>query len=157
VHFADKLQIFLEVYRGWVASEWQAITAAIATEHAAGGPQSLRIARAVLWHHREWRIARAHHDGRAGAPGPRQGARAQIAQTSELLEKRGVRQTPAGIYTNLLCSKFSAVPLPTATPPSSASRSAIFAPASLPTATPLLEGERPRPRAARAGSRGSRR
>ena len=32
VHFADKREIFLEVYRGWVSSEWQAIAAAIAPE-----------------------------------------------------------------------------------------------------------------------------
>src|ERR1700735_5528406 len=57
VHFADKREIFLEVYRGWVSSEWQAIAAAIAPEKgAAVGSQSLRIAQAVLRHHREWRM-----------------------------------------------------------------------------------------------------
>ena len=110
VHFADKLQIFLEVYRGLVASEWQAIKAAIATEQAAGGPQSLRIARAVLWHHREWRMFRKSPraltmtDERVHQARVRERER-QIAQTSELLEKRGVRQTPARIYANLLCLK----------------------------------------------------
>src|SRR6185437_3572301 len=79
VHFPDKREIFLEVYRGWVATEWQAIAAAIAPEktgaarslehvpekwkpafrkgHASA--QSLRIAQAVLRHHREWRMFRA--------------------------------------------------------------------------------------------------
>src|ERR1700749_1990478 len=39
VHFADKREIFLEVYRGWVASEWQAIAAVIAPEQTArAGP-----------------------------------------------------------------------------------------------------------------------
>src|SRR5580692_245480 len=68
VHFADKREIFLEVYRGWVSSEWQAIAAAIAPEkgapvfrkgHATGQESlSLRIAQAVLRHHREWRMFR---------------------------------------------------------------------------------------------------
>ena len=107
-HFADKLEIFLEVYRGWVASEWQAIAAAIAPAQAAGdGPQSLRIAQAVLQHHREWRMFRKSlraltmTDERVHQARVKERAR-QIAQTAELLQARGVRQTPARIYANLL-------------------------------------------------------
>ena len=108
VHFADKREIFFEVYRGWVSSEWRAIAAAIAPEKGAGArSQSLRIAQAVLRHHREWRMFRkslraltvtdeAVHQARV-----RERAR-QIAQTSELLRARGVAQTPARIYANLL-------------------------------------------------------
>jgi len=108
VHFADKLEIFLEVYRGWVDTEWRAIAAVIAPERSAGErPQSLRIAQVVLQHHREWRMFRASlraltvtdervHQARVAAR-----AR-QIAQTSELLRARSVTQTPARIYTNLL-------------------------------------------------------
>ena len=127
VHFADKREIFLEVYRGWVASEWQAIAAAIAPEQSAGaGPlgqvpekrkpvfrkghasaQSLRIAQAVLQHHREWRMFRKSlraltmTDERVHAARVKERER-QIAQTAELLWARGVRQTPARIYANLL-------------------------------------------------------
>jgi AcrR family transcriptional regulator len=114
VHFADKLEIFLEVYRGWVASEWQAIAAAMTPEkamtpeHAAGaGAQSLRIAQAVLRHHREWRMFRKSlraltvTDERVHQARVKERAR-QIAQTATLLEQRGVRQTPARIYANLL-------------------------------------------------------
>ena len=127
VHFADKREIFLEVYRGWVDSEWRAIAAAIVPEKSAGArslehvpekwkpvfrkghasAQSLRIAQAVLRHHREWRMFRKSlraltvtdervHQVRVG-----ERAR-QIAQTSELLRARGVTQTPARIYANLL-------------------------------------------------------
>ena len=127
VHFADKREIFLEVYRGWVSSEWRAIAAAIAPEKSAGArslehvpkkwkpvfrkghasAQSLRIAQAVLRHHREWRMFRKSlralkvtdervHQVRVG-----ERAR-QIAQTSELLRARGVTQTPARIYANLM-------------------------------------------------------
>jgi len=108
VHFADKREIFLEVYRGWVSSEWQAIAAAIAPEKgAAVGSQSLRIAQAVLRHHREWRMFRKSlraltvTDERVHQARVAQRAR-QIAQTSELLRARGVTQTPARIYANLL-------------------------------------------------------
>ena len=108
VHFADKREIFLEVYRGWVDSEWQAIAAAIAPEKgAAARSQSLRIAQAVLRHHREWRMFRASlraltvTDERVHQARVAQRAR-QIAQTSELLRARGVTQTPACIYANLL-------------------------------------------------------
>src|SRR5580658_6973445 len=37
VHFADKLEIFLEVYRGWVESEWQAIAATLQPDRRHGG------------------------------------------------------------------------------------------------------------------------
>jgi AcrR family transcriptional regulator len=127
VHFADKREIFLEVYSGWVDSEWRAIAAAIAPEKGAGArllehaPEkwkpvfrkghasalSLRVAQAVLRHHREWRMFRKSlraltvtdqrvHQARLG-----ERAR-QIAQTAELLKARGVSQTPARIYASLL-------------------------------------------------------
>ena len=108
VHFADKREIFLEVYRGWVSSEWQAIAAAIAPEKdAAAGSQSRRIAQAVLRHHREWRMFRKSlraltvTDERVHRARVVQRAR-QIAQAAELLRARGVTQTPARIYANLL-------------------------------------------------------
>jgi AcrR family transcriptional regulator len=108
VHFADKREIFLEVYRGWVASEWQAIAAAIAPEKAArAGAQSLRIAQAVLRHHREWHMFRKSlraltmTDERVHEARVNERAR-QIAKTAELLKARGVNQTPARIYANLL-------------------------------------------------------
>jgi TetR/AcrR family transcriptional regulator, transcriptional repressor for nem operon len=108
VHFADKREIFLEVYRGWVSSEWQAIAAAIAPEKgAAVGSQSLRIAQAVLRHHREWRMFRKSlraltvTDERVHRARVAERAR-QIAQAAELLRARGVTQTLARIYANLL-------------------------------------------------------
>ena len=108
VHFADKREIFLEVYRGWVSSEWQAIAAAIAPEKgAAAGSQNLRIAQAVLRHHREWRMFRKSlraltvTDERVHRARVTERAR-QIAQAAELLRARGVTQTPARIYANLL-------------------------------------------------------
>ena len=108
VHFADKREIFLEVYRGWVSSEWQAIAAAIAPEKgAAVGSQSLRIAQAVLRHHREWRMFRKSlraltvTDERVHRARVAERAR-QITQAAELLRARGVTQTPARIYANLL-------------------------------------------------------
>jgi len=110
VHFADKREIFLEVYRGWISSsEWQAIAAAIAPEKGAATQESLslRIAQAVLRHHREWRMFRKSlraltvTDERVHQARVAQRAR-QIAQTSELLRARGVTQTPARIYANLL-------------------------------------------------------
>jgi AcrR family transcriptional regulator len=108
VHFADKREIFLEVYRGWVSSEWQAIAAAIAPEKgAAVGSQSLRIAQAVLRHHREWRMFRKSlraltvTDERVHRARVAERAR-QIAQAAELLRARGVTQTPARIYAKLL-------------------------------------------------------
>ena len=108
VHFAGKREIFLEVYRGWVSSERQAIAAAIAPEKgAAAGSQSLRIAQAVLRHHREWRMFRKSlraltvTDERVHQARVAERAR-QIAQAAELLRARGVTQTPARIYANLL-------------------------------------------------------
>jgi AcrR family transcriptional regulator len=108
VHFADKREIFLEVYRGWVDSEWQAIAAAIAPEKGAGArSQSLRVAQAVLRHHREWRMFRKSlraltvTDERVHRARVAERAR-QIAQAAELLRARGVTQTPARIYANLL-------------------------------------------------------
>jgi AcrR family transcriptional regulator len=128
VHFADKREIFLEVYRGWVDSEWRAIAAAIAPEKGAGArspslrspslrslslrspslrSQSLRIAQAVLRHHREWHMFRKSlraltvTDERVHQARVAQRAR-QIAQIAELLKARGVSQTPARIYANLL-------------------------------------------------------
>jgi AcrR family transcriptional regulator len=108
VHFTDKRDIFLEVYRGWVASEWEAIAAAIAPERTARArPQSLRIARAVLRHHREWHVFRKSlraltvTDERVHQARVKERQR-QIAQTSELLAQRGVSRTPARIYANLL-------------------------------------------------------
>jgi TetR/AcrR family transcriptional regulator, transcriptional repressor for nem operon len=108
VHFADKLEIFLEVYRGWVACEWRAIAAAIAPEQGPGArPQGLRIAKVVLAHHRQWHMFRKSlraltvTEERVHQVRVAERAR-QIAQTSELLEKRGVIQTPPRIYANLL-------------------------------------------------------
>jgi AcrR family transcriptional regulator len=109
VHFADKREIFLEVYRGWVSSEWQAIAAAIAPEKGAAAQESLslRIAQAVLRHHREYRMFRKSlraltvTDERVHQTRVAQRAR-QIAQTAELLRARGVTQTPARIYADLL-------------------------------------------------------
>jgi len=108
VHFADKREIFLEVYRGWVASEWRAIAAAVAPEKAArAGTQSLRIAQAVLRHHREWHMFRKSlraltmTDERVHEARVSERAR-QIRETSQLLKQRGVSQTPARIYANLL-------------------------------------------------------
>jgi AcrR family transcriptional regulator len=108
VHFADKLEIFLEVYRGWVDTEWRAIAAVIAPERgAAARSQSLRIAQVVLQHHRDWRMFRSSlraltvTDARVHRARVAERAR-QIAQTSELLRSRGVIQTPARIYANLL-------------------------------------------------------
>ena len=86
----------------------QAIAAAIAPEKgAAAGSQSLRIAQAVLRHHREWRMFRKSlraltvTDERVHQARVAERAR-QIAQAAELLRARGVTQTPARIYANLL-------------------------------------------------------
>jgi AcrR family transcriptional regulator len=106
VHFADKLEIFLEVYRGWVESEWQAITATVRPGRRPGG-EGARIARIVLAHHREWRMFRASlraltvteprvHDARVAE------RKRQIARTAEQLRARGVTPPPARIYANLL-------------------------------------------------------
>jgi AcrR family transcriptional regulator len=76
--------------------------------HATGQESlSLRIAQAVLRHHREWRMFRKSlraltvTDERVHQARVAQRAR-QIAQTSELLRARGVTQTPARIFANLL-------------------------------------------------------
>ena len=106
VHFADKLEIFLEVYRGWVESEWQAIAAALKPDRR-HGPESARIAWVVLQHHRKWQVFRASlraltvtdrrmHQARVAQ------RKRQIAQTAELLRARGVTPRPARIYANLL-------------------------------------------------------
>jgi AcrR family transcriptional regulator len=106
VHFADKLEIFLEVYRGWVASEWLAVAAALKPDRRQGR-ESARIARLVLQHHREWRMFRSSlraltvteqrvHEARVAQ------RKRQITQTAELLRARGVSQKPARIYANLL-------------------------------------------------------
>jgi AcrR family transcriptional regulator len=106
VHFADKLEIFLEVYRGWVKSEWQAIGATLEPDRRPGG-ESARIARIVLQHHRDWRMFRASlraltvteqrvHEARVAE------RKRQIARTAAHLRARGVTQPPARIYANLL-------------------------------------------------------
>jgi AcrR family transcriptional regulator len=106
VHFADKLEIFLEVYRGWVESEWQTIAATLQSRRRPGG-ESARIARIVLQHHRDWQMFRASlraltvteprvHDARVAE------RKRQIARIAEQLRARGVAQPPARIYANLL-------------------------------------------------------
>src|SRR5271163_2601658 len=58
VHFGDKLAIFLEVYEGWVSTEWAAVEAILKS----GGPARelrKRLSGAVLEHHRKWRTFRA--------------------------------------------------------------------------------------------------
>jgi AcrR family transcriptional regulator len=106
VHFADKLEIFLEVYRGWVESEWPAIAATLRPDRRPAG-ESARIARIVLAHHRAWRMFRASlraltvteprvHDARVAE------RKRQIARTAEQLRARGVAPPPPRIYANLL-------------------------------------------------------
>ena len=58
VHFADKLAIFLEVYEGWVSTEWTSVEAIL---KSGGTARELRkrLSRAVLEHHRKWRTFRA--------------------------------------------------------------------------------------------------
>jgi AcrR family transcriptional regulator len=53
-HFKDKREIFLEVYRNWVASE---LSEMVAVVNRAGG--SKQVAQVVLKHHRKWRTFRA--------------------------------------------------------------------------------------------------
>jgi AcrR family transcriptional regulator len=106
VHFADKLEIFLEVYRAWVESEWQAIAATFQPGRRRG-EESARIARIVLRHHREWRMLRASlravtvTEPRVRAARVAERKR-QIARVAERLRARGVAQPPARIYANLL-------------------------------------------------------
>ena len=58
VHFADKLAIFLEVYEGWVRTEWASIEVIL---NSGGTARELRkrLSRTVLEHHRKWRTFRA--------------------------------------------------------------------------------------------------
>lgn len=106
VHFPDKLGIFLEVYRRWVDLEWQSIAAAMAPP-APRRTESARIAKAVLQHHRDWRMFRASlraltaTDERVHRARVAQRQR-QITQASELLQSRGIRQSAARIYATLL-------------------------------------------------------
>jgi AcrR family transcriptional regulator len=160
VHFADKREIFLEVYRGWVASEWEAIAAAMAPEKTAGpAPQSLRIARAVLRHHREWRMFRKSlraltmtdervHEARVGARAH------QIAQISELLRKRGVRQTPARIYANLLLFEILCDAVADGDTATLGLKDRDILARLTADVDALFEGDRASPRMARARSRG---
>ena len=57
-HFPDKLAIFLAVYEGWVAAELEAMANAVEPKGGARGARD-RLARAVLEHHRKWRVFRA--------------------------------------------------------------------------------------------------
>jgi AcrR family transcriptional regulator len=106
LHFPDKLAIFLEVYRRWVDLEWQAVASVLAPD-LPRRLESGRIAKAVLRHHREWRMFRASlraltvTDERVHRARVAQRQR-QIALTSELLRSRGVRHTPARVYASLL-------------------------------------------------------
>jgi AcrR family transcriptional regulator len=58
VHFSDKLDIFLEVYRNWVTAEWSSIEAIL---KSGGRARTLarRLNQAVVEHHRKWRTFRA--------------------------------------------------------------------------------------------------
>ena len=182
VHFADKREIFLEVYRGWVSSEWQAIAAAIAPEkgadarsqehvpekwkpvfrkgHATGQESlSLRIAQAVLRHHREWRMFRKSlraltvTDERVHQARVAQRAR-QIAQTSELLRVRGVTQTPARIYANLLLFEILCDAVADGDTATLGLKERDILARLVADVDALLEPGRARPRMARAKSRG---
>jgi TetR/AcrR family transcriptional regulator, transcriptional repressor for nem operon len=55
-HFADKREIFLEVYRRWVDEELVAISAAVTASDPSSRRQ--RLAKTILEHHRTWRIFR---------------------------------------------------------------------------------------------------
>jgi AcrR family transcriptional regulator len=102
VHFADKLAIFLEVYRWWADLEWQVIISAL-SRSASRPSQNTRIAKAVLQHHREWRIFRSSlraltaTDERVHEARIKQRQR-QIGQIADLLRSRGVHQTAPRIY-----------------------------------------------------------
>jgi AcrR family transcriptional regulator len=106
LHFPDKLAIFLEVYGRWVDLEWQAIATVLAPDRP-GRSEGGRVARAVLRHHRQWRMFRASlraltvTDERVHQARVAQRTR-QIAQTTDLLRSRGVRRTPARVYASLL-------------------------------------------------------
>jgi AcrR family transcriptional regulator len=106
LHFPDKLAIFLEVYHRWVDLEWQAI-ASVLTPDMPSRSESGRIAKAVLQHHRAWRIFRASLRALTVTEESVHRARVaqrerQIAQTSELLRWRGARVTRARVYASLL-------------------------------------------------------
>lgn len=58
VHFPDKMAIFLEVYRSWVATEWSSIESILKAGSSASA-LSRRMSRAVVEHHRKWRTFRA--------------------------------------------------------------------------------------------------
>ena len=106
VHFADKLDIFLEVYRWWADLEWQVIDAALSPS-ASRASENTRVAKAVLQHHREWRTFRRSlraltaTDERVHEARVKERQR-QISQTVDLMRSRGVRQTASRIYTSLL-------------------------------------------------------
>jgi len=106
VHFADKLYIFLEVYRWWADLEWQVIDAALSPS-ASRASENTRVAKAVLQHHREWRTFRRSlraltaTDERVHEARVKERQR-QISQTVDLMRSRGVRQTASRIYTSLL-------------------------------------------------------
>jgi AcrR family transcriptional regulator len=106
VHFADKLAIFLEVYRWWGDLEWQMIDAAL-SRSASRPSENTRVAKAVLQHHREWRVFRRSlraltaTDERVHAARIEQRQR-QIRQTADLLGSRDVHQTAPRIYATLL-------------------------------------------------------
>lgn len=106
VHFSDKLEIFLEVYRWWAELEWQAIAAVFAAG-APGRSENARIAKVILRYHRKWRIFRSSlraltaTDDRVHRARVAQRQR-QLDQISASLRSRGVRQTPARIYRSLL-------------------------------------------------------
>jgi AcrR family transcriptional regulator len=106
LHFADKLDIFLEVYRSWIDLEWQAIAAAV-SPGASRRLEGARIAKIVLQHHRDWRVFRRSlraltaTDERVHEARTKQRQR-QIGQAAELLRSRGIRQTSARIYGSLL-------------------------------------------------------
>jgi AcrR family transcriptional regulator len=57
-HFEDKRELFLLVYKEWVAREWREISAQVA---ASGSPtdRATQIVRMFLEHHRRWRGFRA--------------------------------------------------------------------------------------------------
>jgi AcrR family transcriptional regulator len=93
VHFADKLAIFLEVYEGWVSTEWTSIEAIL---KSGGTARELRkrLSRTVLEHHRKWRTFRASlralsaTDDRVHAARVASRAR-QIETMTRLLSTRG--------------------------------------------------------------------
>ena len=55
-HFEDKRAIFLEVYRGWVNDEISAFTEIFNSKESG---KRLRLAKALLKHHEDWKVFRA--------------------------------------------------------------------------------------------------